>query len=379
MSGIHPSASFTAISVDEELPTALPKDHPWLLKPEHGPWFILVKSYVRPAKDSRTAREKTDEGLSARDLAEGLASDIRDNFRVQAFLYEYISEERKAEHRAYITAKRKAADEYAAQLADIERKAQLRGAGFMTPDNKFRYMKHDARDQIGVLVGGFQTEADATKALAILKKWPAPKNEILMDYTAVVQKTDDGKSYIEKGRLNPYTTAFVVRNPAAPQAAQQVQQPGLDPFIVKLNEGRPYSLLKSNKNWTLAVKSFTSPVEIVSKDTGTSLMRKFGMSKGGDVLAAGAEQAEMMAKAIRQMRGPKGESLNLEAFVLHTRSASLVTVGQFDGPDDPALHAAQRTLASMKLYVNDKGAPIAPNATPSLPFANLLPMPIPKP
>ncbi len=47
------------------------------------------------------------------------------------------------------------------------------------PDNKFRARKYETRDQIGVLVGGFQSEADAVKALAILKKWPAPKNEML--------------------------------------------------------------------------------------------------------------------------------------------------------------------------------------------------------
>ena len=57
------------------------------------------------------------------------------------------------------------------------------------------------------------------------------------------------------------------------------------------------------------------------------------------------------------MRGPAvngqtGAPLNLEAFVLHTRSASLVTVGQFDGPDDPALHATKRILASVKPFEN---------------------------
>src|SRR5262249_62212520 len=164
---------------------------------------------------------------------------------------------------------------------------------------------------------------------------------------------------------NPYPTAFVVRNPAL-GFTNQASRPAVDPFIVKLNEGHPYNLLKATKGWTLALKSFTSPVEIVSKDSDTSLMKKFGFSKNDDELAAGAEQAEALAKAIRTMKGPRGESLNLEAFVLHTRNASLVTVGQFDGPDDPALHATKRILANMKLFENPKGAPVAMNAAPSI-------------
>lgn len=383
---MRPAASFTAVEMDLEVPTALPKDHPWLLKPEHGQWFILVKSYVRPSKDSKAEHEQDDKGLTARELAEGLASEIRDTFKVQAFLYEYISEERKAEHRAVMAARQKAANEYVAQLAAIEQRSQLQGMNFLMPDNKFRVKKHDNRDQIGVFVGGFASDVDASKALAILKKWPSPKNEMLMDGGAIVTTSQDGRSsVIEKTRLNPYVSAFIVRNPAAVSTNQANNaRPAVDPFIVKLNEGQPYNLLKATKGWTLALKSFTSPVEIVSKDSDTSLMRKFNFGKGADVLAAGAEQAESLAKAIRQMRGPgangqPGAPLNLEAFVLHTRNASLVTVGQFDGPDDPALHATKRMLASMKLFENAKGAPVAMNATSAMPFDSLLPMPIPKP
>ncbi len=113
--------------MDSAIPTALPKDHPWFLKQEHGPWFILVKSYVRPSKDSRAAQEQSDKGLSALELAEGLASEIRDTFKVQAFLFEYISEERRAEHRAIMESRQKAANEYVAKLRELEYKAQLKG------------------------------------------------------------------------------------------------------------------------------------------------------------------------------------------------------------------------------------------------------------
>ena len=378
-----PAASYVPVPVNVEIPTVLGKDHPWLIKPEHGPYFIIVKSYVRPAANSDAAKEeleRKEKGLSARELAEGLASEIRDTYRVQAFLFEYISEERKAEERARIAARQKA-QAYVAQLGAMKQKAQLQGMEFMTPDNRLHIMSHRHNDQIGVLVGGFQTEADAIKALAILKKWPMPKNEVLCDKGAISQPGAGGKFEVVTAAINPYATAFVVPNPSTAKTTQPSAPPktNSDPFLVKLNEDNPYSLLKATRGWTLAVKSFTSPVQVVgAKEGDGGLMRKLGFSKGADVLAAGAEQAESMAKALRAMKGRGGESMNLEAFVLHTRTASIVTVGQFDGPDDPALLATKRMLAGMTAKVTeDQGGTRAVMNAPSL-FEQLIPMPVPK-
>jgi hypothetical protein len=371
--------SLSALPANIEIPTVLGKDHPWLLKPEHGPYFIMVKSYVRPAAGSRAAT--VDRGLTARELAEGLAREIRDTYRVQAFLYEYISEERKAEMRANIAARQKAETEYVAQVKALEQKAVLQGMEFMEPENKYRVWKHEQRDQIGVLVGGFQTEADAAKALAVMKgEWRLPKNTALLDKALILNAPDKGQATSEGACINPYASAFVVPNPAIAKASQPAaQRQGLEPFVVKLNDGNPYSLLKANKKWTLAVKSFTAPVEVVSRNSDTSAVRKMGHSNGADALNAGAVQAESLAKALRGMKGKGGESLNLEAFVLHTRYASLVTVGQFDGPDDPALLATKRMLAGITMKVSEDQTGFRPvTNTPSL-FDTMLPMPIPKP
>jgi hypothetical protein len=373
-----PAVDFTAMPLDVEMPLAMPKDHPWRIRPEHGPWFILVKSYVRPPKGSRAAQE--DRGLTALELGEALAKEIREEFRVQAFLFEYVSEERKAEHRAIVAARQKARGEYLAQVRELEKRARLQGLDFAPPDNRLHVLKHESRDQIGVLVGGFQTEAEARKALALAKKWPPPKTELLMDAGTVVKPGPDGKPVVQSTRLNPYPTAFVVPNPSASHDdAGRAVRPAIDPFLIKLNEGNPYNLLKAKKGWTLAVKSFASPVEIVNKNADSSLMRKFGWRKGADVLAAGGEQAEVTAKAIRAMTGPGGQPLNLEAFVLHTRTASLVTVGQFDGPDDPALLATKRLLSGITTRVSEDPSGLRPVAkAPSL-FEKVGAMPIPKP
>ena len=201
-----PVANFPTAPEEVEIPSVLGVNHPWAIKPELGAYFILVKSYVRPAQ--RQGREPT-----ARELAEALAADIRTTYRVEAFLFEYITEERKAEERAKAAARRKA-QVYASQLDGLRKKSQLQGMEFLAPDNRLHLKAHYHRDQIGVLVGGFKSEADAREALVKLKTWTPPKNELLMDGAVSRQPGANGKPEVTICRLNPYPTAFVVPNPA---------------------------------------------------------------------------------------------------------------------------------------------------------------------
>jgi hypothetical protein len=98
-----------------ELSYSLDPNHPWALKPEDGAYFICVKSYSRPHKPTAE-----DNGPSALVLAEMLAKDIRELYKVHAFLYEHISDERRAEA-ATITAARQQAQRFS-ELMDERRK-----------------------------------------------------------------------------------------------------------------------------------------------------------------------------------------------------------------------------------------------------------------
>lgn len=357
-----------------EIRSALGPDHPWAVKPEHGAYFICVKSYSRPSRP-----DPNDPGPSARELAEALAADIRELYRVPAYLFEYISEERKAEAAA-IAAARERARLFAAQVEKIKQEAQLKGLTFLEDDRiKVHYKTVNYRDQIAVLVGGFQTLEDAHAALKKVRTWPPPKNKLLMDGAAIVRPGQDGKPVLEQGHINPYLTAHVVPNPTRPKPAGGTQEPRLDPFIVKLNEGRPYNLLRATKGWTLAVKSFTAPVEIVGRGEGGAVVRRPTGSSGADVLQAGAQQAEALAAVLRDLKGKSGEPLGLEAFVLHTRGASIVTVGQFDGPNDPALIQTQQLLSKIQFLVTEDRSGTRPVAQTTKLFDTMLPMPIPRP
>lgn len=354
-----------------EIQTALGADHPWAVKPEHGAYFISVKAYSRPSRPT-----PTDNGPSARALAEALATEIRETYRVQAFLFEYISEERKAEAAA-IAAARERGRVFAQQMDKLKQQSQLQGMEFLQPDSKIHFKTVNYRDQIAVLVGPFKSEEDARKALNEVRKWTPPKEAILMDGAAVMRNGPNGKPVLEESRLNPYLTATVTPNPTIARATQPASEMGLDPFIVKLNEDRPYSLLKATKGWTLGVKSFSAPVQIVSTNDNPGVMRKLGSGNGADVLRAGAEQAESLAKALREMKAP-GKPNGFEAFVLHTRTGSIVTIGQFDGPNDPDLVQTHRLLSKMKVTVSEDQMGTKPVMnTPTL-FGNMMPIPIPR-
>jgi hypothetical protein len=357
-----------------EIPLALGQNHPLAVKPEDGNYFICVKSYSRPHNP-----DERDRGYTVKQLAEGLAAEIQTAHKTRVFLYELISDEKKAQAQAQAAAKQRAA-EFTAALEQYRQKAQLQGLDFIDADRHVKYQTFQYRDQVAVLIGGFQTEDEAVKALAVVKKWPIPGSDKrwLLDGAAITYKDKDGKPVIEKDYLNPYAHAMVVQNPTVQKQLSNGPVP-LDPFIVKLNDGRPYSLLKTTKKWTLAVKSFSAPVHYVSKDEDASMVRRIGFSKDAEVLKAGAEQAEALAKALREMKGRGGEPLNLEAYVLHTRTASLVTVGQYDSPNDPELLEKQRILNSLtfNLSRDDKGQQIT--GTGQKLFGDqILPVPIPR-
>jgi hypothetical protein len=356
-------------AVEVEIPSALGPNHPLALRPEHGNWFICVKSYARPGRP-----DPSDPGPTARELAEALATEIREAHPgVGVYLFEHVSEEKRAEAAARAQARQRAA-EFAAALDRYRQQSQLQFAEFLGSDHKVRYQTFNYRDQIAVLVGGYRTQEEAIKALAKVRTWQPPKNQLLMDGGAIVKPGPDGKPVIEKSRLNPFPQSMVVPNPAAPKADRPAG--GLDPFVVKLNEGRPYSLLKATKPWTLAVKSFSAPVTIQSMDDEGGMMRKLGFGKGGDALAAGAEQAETLAKALRD---PRMKPRPFDAFVLHTRTASIVTVGEFDSPNDPALLETRRILMGLtfNLSRDEKGTEMT-GARQRLFGDNIMPIPVPR-
>ena len=321
--------------------------HPWAAKADHGPWMICVKTYSGP--ESRASAEK-------------LAADIRQTHRTMSFLFERNGEERRAE-KARVEAVRKRQNDAAQPFLQIREQAIKEGEakGFKVYDDEKPTIKvpkpyHEAPEQWAVLIGGFKDMKAAREALDVVKGLPMPKDVTLLERAMVGAEDKDksGKSEWKSssGYLNPYQYAMVVPNPAV--GKQNMDDKGkLEPFVVEMNKGIEHSLLAAKKPWTIVLKSYSAPIKTVSQEGGGgSVFNRSGLSKdGANILRATAAEADLLVKALRH---PEHKPRSYEAFVLHHRTGSLVTVGQFDSPDDPTLTQLADELRGITYEMRDK-------------------------
>ena len=159
--------------------------------------------------------------------------------------------------------------------------------------------------------------------------------------------------------MNPFHNAMAVRNPAL--ASGQSTRPKFDPFWKELNAGEKHCLLDNPKRYTLLVKTYAGANVIQSQSSISSFLGAIGLGTKGEALdAAGAQAREI----VRFLRTPQ---LGFEAWVLHTRKASNVYVGGFDGPNDPELARVLRRLASLHFSTTGgKADPIGLDLNPPL-------------
>jgi hypothetical protein len=313
-----------------------PTTHPWYVKPEHGAWMICVKSYAGP---------------TAKAYAEELAREIRETYRVNAYLFEKGSEEKKRQDEYVAKEKARQQAEQQKQFLELTQKmreeAYQKGMDFMESPIKLRVPKYLAVDeQWAVLVGGWKDMEAASKELKKVRGWQPPKNADLMDRGVISRPGENGQRTGEVAHLNPFLYAMVFPNPAAPRPAEDDRTVRA---IYRLNEKEDLSVLRIAKPWTLVVKSFHPPVRMRDKDGEKSVVeRLFGPDEGAKELQATALQAVSLAKALRD---PKFKPHPLDAHVLHTLYGSMVCVGQFDGPEDPAMLATQQTLDRLTFHV----------------------------
>jgi hypothetical protein len=310
--------------------------------PDIGPWMICTKSYV---------------GEMAPKYAHDLVLELRSRYDLPAYVYNRGADER-----------RKLQDQLEKQRREQEN--ALRQAG-LQPGMPLPVRHVRIEDQCAVLIGGFKDMESASKALEKIKKIPkehAPTS-VPAD-TLIVARPDakvSGRSAVEKAPLNPFAASFVVHNPTVPEE-KPTEPAGVDTYDVlkKLNAGETYSLLKCGKRWTLAIKEFRGPSIIQPKNTSPSIMEKL-LGRSGDQLSASAMNAHNLAEALNKA--------NFKAYVLHTRTSSVVCVGAFDKPDDHALETTRQALLnSLRL-----SAPGIGGQDPSGLMAQLLPMPVPQP
>jgi len=324
------------------------------ITPQAGEWLVCVQTFKDEKPDpNRQVRPP------ARIMAEELAEYLRTEYKLPAYLYDRGRLQRKEEDER-IKALRGQYDELL---------KQMKSQG-IEPDerSKFRVRTFEIMDEFAVLVGkpnrNLKDMETARDFLGDLRKMkPLPDKFSMM---AVFADDDaNGKKVNQRGfgYINPFQTALVVHNPSIPLANNQADPTKADAFLKEMNASEEYNLLKCSKSWTIVVKMYQGQAQLQTPKK-PSIMAQLGFGKKEpELLNASAAQAHSTAEFLRKMK--------FDAYVMHHRSYSLVTVGQYDSPDDPNLMAAQKSLAGMQLKQSKDVVLETLNAQP-------LPMKIPK-
>lgn len=289
-----------ARAVEEEIPRE------YLLAPEAGAYVICVKGYI---------------GDTSRGLALRLTHHLR-QLKWPAYIYDYSAEVRRE--------------------AEETLKQRYQGHPELI---KKRTIK--VQDQWGVLIGGYKDLDGARDDLEKVKKLPWPD----LGPNGTDRMVDSRTGQILA--VSPYAHAFATRNPTAKNEQHASNAP--DPAWKELNRGRPYNLLDCGQPWTLAIKQYQGVNVVQSRSAANKFLDFLGLGgEPGAVLAASAKQAEEMARFLRQH-----PNLKLPAYVLHTRTSSVITVGAFNSQDDPELLRMKELVKKLKLLNEKQGNPLA--------------------
>ncbi len=218
------------------------------------------------------------------------------------------------------------------------------------PNAPFRHEKIED-DQYSVLIGGFQDMDSARDYMKkVLKDPKAPLPPLKLSggkspYPDAVwqEKTPNGQIVTKHAPISPYYNSFVSRNPAISTAK------AVDPFLKELNAGEEFSLLKCPAPWSMAIQQYGGGGMFVPLNkkadepsmVGGFLDKLWGSDKpnGETALNAAAAQAHETASLLRKA--------GFEAYVLHTRHHSIVTIGGFNGPADQAMVRTAERLAGL--------------------------------
>jgi len=226
-------------------------------------------------------------GPDGAELSQQLCKELRQKYKLTAYVYDRGDEERKKQE-----------DEWQREKAAYPG-VPMRKKGVRIADN------------YAVLVAGWTDFKQASEYLPNVKKLPMPTlalpgNRLAYDVQAF-QETDPktGRQVTRHGRVNPYHAAMVTRNPLAPGHAAR---PKFDPFWKKLNEGEEYSLLKSQGKYTLLVKEYVGGRSFQEPKKSVGVLESIGLkTKSNDTLdAAGAQAHEVGEVSAGQGSGFQG-------------------------------------------------------------------------
>ena len=298
---------------------------PYVLSESQGPWLVMACTFS---------------GNGAEKQAHDLVLELRQRYKLPAYVHKVEFDPGEAVGRG-----------------TYDRYGNFR---------RWEYQKYkDAKDrekarhpelaELAVLVGNYQSIDDPAAQETLRKiKFAQPKCLEIKDGQAthqtltgwrLIQKQIYEKIGSEKQNLGPMSHAFITRNPLLPE--DYFVTKGLDPDVIALNKGVPYSLLDCPGKFTVQVATFKGKVVIKQEEI-------HDIEEGREALvgelAAAARKADDLTRALRF----KG----YEAYQFHDRYASIVTVGSFDSVGTPRpdgkTEINPRVLEIMQIFGPDK-------------------------
>jgi hypothetical protein len=252
---------------------------------QNGPWMIMTCSFS---------------GEKAREQAKELALELRKRYKLPAYVYE--------------------------KKFDIGKDIPGRGVDEYGRPKKMKNLHRGAEvNEIAVLVGDYPSvdDPEAQETLRKLKYYQpdcltlkegkaTSRNLAGLRWIQAAVLPDDN----ERKKRGPMSSAFVTTNPTLP--TEYYAPKGLDPLLIKANEGVEHSLLDCPGKYTVQVAHFTGRV-VMKQDEITAIEHGKDMDSQ---LAKATLMAHELTKALR-MKG-------YDAYEFHDRYASIVTVGSFD-------------------------------------------------
>jgi hypothetical protein len=263
------------------------------LKPEHGPWLVFAKSF---------------EGSDAKGNAEQLATELKRDFKLQA----------------YCTTKR------------LDYTQPVLGAGIDENGNNRRLKFRDRKvvDGYVVFVGDFDSiDSPAIKeALATVKKITPKSLAAEGSVPADFEKNDSvpvhiWREFVRKKaggteKQAPMALAFATRNPLLPEDFYKT--PEVDKFVKDLNKEKQhaeFNLLNCQGKFTVRVAVFSGEDKGIGGWGGAN-RTEVSDDKKISQLELAAERAGLATKALRRA--------GYDAYQFHDRIQSIVTVGSFN-------------------------------------------------
>ncbi len=278
------------------------KGKEYKLTKKHGPWMIMVASFSLPEKQFRSK-----EGLTPKEAANELVYELRKK-GIPAYTY---------------------STEY-----KIDRTSTFNRSGQTT-----RRVLRANKGGVCVLAGNYKSNKDVVGRKTL--KWI--ENNFTPKLLSNVQSTDGTTNKLKNGGVfkstggSPLKGAFLTTNPMLTQ--QEVNNNRVDPLLTKLNPSGKSSIRNNKGKFTLIVASFYGKSATSVGKSGLERAKSF-FDKGSDLDTAGSE-AWLLANHMRDN--------GLDAYVYHDRYKSVVTVGQFNDPNQKVIQAeAKRFGAKMR-------------------------------